>query len=263
MYSVEIRLATASSFVKQILNKILEVIDYVPHSMDLFTNEFEKPKVDIPYNLDFINRNISDEELNSITAVSLYDQYFNRDSNITPFVRIKIKHNANANLELTIRFVSYQNLNRFINDDSLIKNFLPFGSFIYGYFYNQHDVFNQTKEKEQNTSWGKKIEQYGYSFMAAPLMYFGESFFKYFSFTELDKNYELECIEIDSQKIFKLELFELYSNSELNRKIQQEFWIKTQLEDAIMNYQKLHKPQIAVKDRYVLRVKKYKDLKKR
>ncbi|MCZ8297688.1 hypothetical protein [Flavobacterium sp.] len=222
--------------------------------MDIFHNEFKKSKERIAYEKEYILKNLSKSEVDGgITSVSLYDNNSTYE-NTTPFFRFGI-FDTTLNEELvncTFEWVAYQNLDWLIKDEFILNKLLQEDAeLVYLIAYNQNDVYTETQDAKENIglssklfgtkNWGKKEIINGVTFIAAPLMYFGNAYDKVISIEDL-KNYKrANTIKINESKIIKIEIFPLYSNPKEYRKVQEDYWKKLNLEKQIKNYREATK----------------------
>ena len=136
-----------------------------------------------------------------------------------------------------------------------------------GYCYNLEDCFLQSNENisyyklmmgdtsfktkknqfddniiDVSEHWGRSEKACGLEFMAAPLMWFGHSFFYIIPKVDL-LSFKYEAITLSQfEDIVFIKLFDLYSlpSKDENRIKQKEFWLSLGLKEKINNYEKTH-----------------------
>lgn len=133
-------------------------------------------------------------------------------------------------------------------------------NFISGYFYDVYDEREQSLEEKQSiqttdelnpdnwkqvfekidisNNWGRSIDVCGLKFMAAPQMWFGETYFNIISLEKLIKFKYSSLIKYENANMVSIRLFDISdqpSNPE-NRKRQQEYWDFFDLKNIINRY---------------------------
>lgn len=228
----------------------------------------------------FYDKNIADRfallemSLNSLgfipTTMSIYvDWYemyenveYNKESILSTvkgkeYLGIKIDSEANAYSDrIWFRFEKIEGnffsliwSNR--NFDFLLSNsiseFLQTKGFTAGYLFDNGDVYDQTDlaQKNNNPSVvlpGRSIYHWGFQFMAAPLMWFGEPFFKLIAENKLLSFSGATTVfpHNKNSRISHIKLFDPYESPATtpNRTKQMEFWKYFDLERIAFDYDK-------------------------
>lgn len=159
--------------------------------------------------------------------------------------------------------LEWQNINiDFLLNSHSLTMFLSNPNFICGNCCDNGDRFEQSKEEHEyfintdpknpyeiekivekydlSTHWGRSVKTCGLEFMAAPLMWFGEHFYRIIPKQKLLEFSFSSLMNIDDVELVNVKLFDIYDSpsKEHNRKKQKEFWEFFNLENVIAKYKK-------------------------
>jgi hypothetical protein len=207
-------------------------LGFLPNVMTIYLNDrmFE----DIPYNEEFLLSILSEEDIPGITIRNhIYDEtvediWFKLVDTKWEFVSIKW---SNTNLDFLL--------------SGNLANILKIDGFVAGYVFENNDIWEQSAKAKENKESNYTVfpGQYKYvsgmKFMAAPLMWFGKSFFEIIS---KDKLLSFDMAYIDELKysnLVKVKLFDIYDSPDKpeNRLKQKEFWSFFDLDKVISKYE--------------------------
>lgn len=243
MYKIEIKLKIGNIPQKsfELVSSLIDSTKFQATHMDIFL-DFRKPLIK---NQKFDNCNFTDFMKNYPDNITLK----NKTSFENTFKKIEVKFVKVDKLELlqnvTLGFFAEQVNNTLINEFlNIIKED---EDFIYLLAYNFEDSFeysdvNQDVEDCDNKlfNYSKNIKIKGYSFIAAPVMYFGNLYNEVISFHLLLNLKDSFFTKLINEKVIYLELFDLYENpiSDINRQKQKKYWDFLELNNVINNFNK-------------------------
>jgi hypothetical protein len=234
-YTCKLSLLIDKPRVRKVLENYIQSLKFTPHSMDLFYDEFEGLKEKLPYNIDHLLNGIIDEGLDGISSFTLYDSYY-RPKSPSPFFRVKIS-NSNEKFKCHFEWIGYENLDWLVTTNAGLENALFDSDLLYLYFYNQNDVWNQSREKGDET-WGRSLIVHGFVFTAAPIMFFGKACDEGIPYSRLKELRFAEELIIANSEVIRINLFDIYAVPEEkeNRPVQKEFWDVLSLEKLAKEY---------------------------
>lgn len=254
-YFCEIVFVFDESRLLSFIDDAVKVFGFEPKSMDIIIDEFTKPKYEVPYNVNELNKYLK-KLPNSVTLQNEDYDSVNKDN--FAFFRIKIANDTAFPIKTFSFEWSNNNLDFLLKSEEFGKFILAKG-LIYCYCYDQNDVMEQSDNSRINPdfdtpigenegireftnndvdvsqNWGRYLSIHGLEFMAAPLMWFGNEFYKIIS-----KHKLLQLGKALPNETVNIKLFDLYSNpaEEKNRKAQKVFWENLNLEEVVSNYAK-------------------------
>ncbi len=247
-YSCEVKLLVELSFLRNFLREILHETQFIPYRMDVHYNEFKDSTFQVSFEEEFLIKNMALKEMGGITSFTVYDKYYQTE-NPTPFFRFRLNDvSISTTVFCTLEWISFDTLEWFINKEVFSRLLSSKVSLAYAYLYDQKDAFDQNKISTKRgfglrslvheSDWGKKVIVRGYTFMAAPICYFGKEFYDIIPeevFLSLDYS---QSVKINGHKLVEVRLFQLNERPQdsKNRKKQKEFWKKTKLQKAIDGY---------------------------
>lgn len=256
-YACEISIKVEKKMVDDLVVELLDNLLFNPYKMDIFYNEFMKPRHSMNYNKAYLLDNLSKQEMVGITSFSLYPKDYNPE-NVRPFFRLSIAHLDNWDqLRLLLEWVAYDKIYQsLLLENEPMKNILFNSSLIYCYYYDQDDVWEQTNQENGCDNWGKEILVKGFTFIAAPLMYFGEECDSAIPFNSIDALPVSQKIRIKGKELLKVALFDIHdqADKEKNREIQKMFWKSLDLKVLADDYKAKNKID------YIARLKRRSEL---
>lgn len=226
----------------------LNALGFEPIYMDIIFDEFSSSLDDIQYDSDYLRRLLKKNP----STVMLKNKMYDADTGTTDYYWFRLK--LILDTPYKEQFCSFEWSNTsldFILNDNFLNQFLDYKNLIYCYCYDQYDCMNQSNTSVINphfeTSWepgetsrdlilndtndisqhwGRYIKSLEFTFMAAPLMWFGEEYFKIISKEALLKFKDASIINYPSFSLVHIKLFELYDDPAKtdNRQKQKDFW---------------------------------------
>jgi hypothetical protein len=105
---------------------------------------------------------------------------------------------------------------------------------------NPYEIEKIVEKYDLSKHWGRSENTCGLEFMAAPLMWFGENFYRIIPKQKLLEFRFASLISIEEVELVHVKLFDIYDSpaKELNRAIQKEFWSFFNLEEVVAKYKK-------------------------
>ena len=223
---------------KDLLKTSQKMLGFSPELMTIYIST-DKMFENISYDENFLLRILSENPL----SIKLMNQSYNIESDNLWF-RIKTEG------DFISASWSNKNLNFLLTND--IYQFFRLPGFVAGYAYNNDDVFYQTNDAKtalKDNYPGRSKFTCGMQFMAAPIMWFGDSFFKNISKSKL---LEFKKTSEIIPGILEIKLFDLYESpqNDENRSIQKYYWSFFDLESVIANFEKIYNsdPHQALRD---------------
>lgn len=243
-----------------LLNQALNVLGFTPSYMSIFFNEFEKSLDDITYDKEYLLKCTRNKPHFHVTINQQLYSVENRETNNW----FKFIVNADSPFGLNTCSLEWSNIQLdFLLNEKIIKSFLQNPNFIYCYCYNQYDVSHQSNGRvdsfienypnqpyrivknfmdddviDISQHWGRFVSTRGITFMAAPLMWFGQEYLKIISKESL-LNFTEASVANDTD-IVHIKLFDLYADPAIpeNRKRQKDFWQTFDLQKKLEQYEK-------------------------
>lgn len=244
MYKVEIKLKISDISKKStdLVFSLINESDFQATHMDILMN-YSKPL-------------LQNQKFDNITFIKLMGKYpdsitLNNKSNIKSFFqKIEIKFVNVDKIDLlqnvTLSFFTDNINNTFI--DGFIKILQEERDFIYLYAYNFDYAFDESNislEKfddghDKLLNYGRNLKIKGYSFIAAPIMYFGELYSEVITFPLLFSLKDIFSVKFINEKVVCLKLYDLYDDPtiESNRQRQKEYWDFLETNSIINNFTK-------------------------
>ena len=244
-----------------LLKSALDKLGFYPKFMDIYFNEMKDSFDDIPYDSNYL-RKILKRDSGTITIKSqLYDDGKRETNN---WFRIGFNIDSPFGLDTCLFEWSNADLDFLLSDDRF-DFFLCSPNLMYCYVYDQYDCMNQSNERidsyiinypgraynvvknfmnvdvvDVSQHWGRYISTRGITFMAAPLMWFGNEYFKIVPKDVLLKFNGASIVSCSSFDLVRVRLFDLYDGAEKeeNRLRQEEFWRQLDLQKKAEQYEK-------------------------
>lgn len=244
-----------------LLADALKVLGFEPKYMSIFFDEFEKPLDDIVYDEEYFFELLKRRPGTITIKSQLYDEDKRETNN---WFRFKLHLDRPYDSDLFSFEWSNTNL-KFLVESDKFSIFLSSKNLIYCYCYDQYDCMNQSNERVDNfienypnqsykiiknfmeadaidisEHWGRYINTLEMTFMAAPLMWFGEQYFKIISKEALLKFKGASIINYPFFSLVHIKLFEFYDDPSKaeNRERQKAFWKTFDLQKKAEQYEK-------------------------
>lgn len=243
-----------------LLNRALDILGFTPNYMSIFFNESEKSLDDITYDKDYLLKCTRNKPHYHVTINQQLYSIEKRETNHW----FKFVVNADSPFGLNTCSLEWSNVQiDFLLNEKIIRSFLQSPNLIYCYCYNQYDVSDQSNERVESfienypgqpykivknfmdddvidisQHWGRVVTTRGITFMAAPLMWFGEEYFKIIPKESLLKFNGASVV--DDTNIVHIKLFDLYAAPVIpeNRQRQKDFWQTFDLQKKAEQYEK-------------------------
>ena len=232
-----------------ILKEVVNVLGFTPSIMYLHS---EESSVDVTY---------TEQELvtfvgNGFSFIHILNKEYDESEDYYWF---RITHHQDYKI---LQLEWHNNNLDFLLNTLTLRSILKSQNFIFGYANDIIDKADQSKKEVQrivgtdpndpykwesvvekidtSTHWGRSENTCGLEFMAAPLMWFGEHFYKIISKQELLEFRFSSLIIFEEVDLVSVKLFDIYDSpaKEQNRAIQKEFWKFFNLEKVIAKYRK-------------------------
>ena len=243
-----------------LLTNALDVLGFEPTYMAIFFNEFEKPLDDITYDKKYLFEILKSAPISITLKSQLYDEGKRETNN---WFRIKLYLDRPYDSDSCSFEWNNTNLD-FLIDSDKFSVFLSSPNLVYAYCYDQYDCMNQSNNRidsfvlehpnksykiakdhlnddviDVSKHWGRYVNTLEFTFMAAPLMWFGEDYFKIIPKEKLLKFKGAILINHFSFDLVHIQLFALYDDPSMikNRERQQMFWETFDLEKKAVQYE--------------------------
>ena len=239
----------------------LKLLGFEPKYMTIFFDEFEKSLDDIVYNEEYLFKLLRKRPGTITIKSQLYDED-TRETN--HWFRFGLSIDSPFGLDTCSLEWSNTSLNFLVESDKFII-FLNSQNLIYAYCYDQYDCMNESNNRidsfireypnrpyklakdhldddviDISEHWGRYVSTRGITFLAAPLMWFGEEYFKIIPKEALLKFKGASIINYPSFNLVHIKLFELYDDPAKtdNRQRQKDFWKTLDLQKKAEQYEK-------------------------
>jgi hypothetical protein len=253
----------ANDFFLQGLNNI----GFQPEVMQIYINNDTKALLDIKYDPSLINSYLSKEAPSIQIQNKIYDI-----SNTEDFRWFKKGINFGYQ---TNSLVWFHNQLDFLLEKKEIHNFIKSPNFIFGYCCDSYDNSDQTntdieyfktKHPEQpyeitkdhmgwkildtSQNWGRSIVAGGIEFVVAPLMWFGDKFYRIIPKEKIISFDKASIISFDGIERLQINLFDLYDDpaKKENRGLQRKFWDFFDFKKTIENFNDEREDEIGITD---------------
>jgi hypothetical protein len=217
----------------KLLTTAITSLGFEPHYMSVYFTDMKTSLDDISFDCDRLFNLLKGKSGTVTINHQLYDEEKGETNN---WFRLKLVVNSPFGLDTCSFEWSNTNLNFLLNGNK-IKDSLTTPKMIYAYCYDQDDNMNQSDEDmgDISNNWGRYVDAKGFIFMAAPLMWFGDEYFKIISKDELLKFDDASLISYSYFDLVHVKLFELYDDPEKpeNRAKQESFWKSFDLQNRI------------------------------
>jgi len=245
-----------------LLGNALNALGFEPIYMDIFFDEFSSSLNDIQYDSEYFFRILEKKP----GIVMLKNRIYDADAGTTDYSWFRFKLILNTPYNEQFCSLEWSNTSLdFLLNDNLLNQFLSYQNLIYCYCYDQYDCMNQSNTSAINPNfetplesgetssdfilndaidisqhWGRYIKSLEFTFMAAPLMWFGEEYFKIIPMEVLLKFKDASIINHPTFSLGHIKLFELYDDPAKtdNRQKQKEFWKTFDLQKKAKQYEK-------------------------
>lgn len=240
----------------------LQVLGFEPLYMDIYIDEFSNSLDDIRYDTDYV----FDLAQKKPSTILLKNKIYDADTRTTDFFWFRFRLSIDSPFGLDTCSFEWSNNNlEFLVNNNLFNTFLNSTNLIYCYCYNQFDCMRQSNASMNNPDfekpwkpgemsrdfilnnaidvsehWGRYVSTRGVTFMAAPLMWFGEEYFKITAKEALLKFTGASLVNYPSLDLVHIKLFDLYDDpsKKENREKQKFFWKTFDLQKKIEQYEK-------------------------
>jgi hypothetical protein len=243
----------------ELLSMAIKVLGFEPRYMNILFDEFSESLKDIEFDENYLFTLLRKTPSSIIIKNKLYEE-----DNPQNFCNFSFRITKDEHFSLQSCSLSWLNKNlNFLIDSDYFKSFLGFENLVYNYCYNQYDCYEQSNTSRRNPDfdkpikpgestrefilhdidisehWGRVLSIRGMSFMAAPLMWFGEGFYRIISKEKLLKFKYASLASPPSFNLVHVKLFELYDDPSKgeNRNKQKEFWNFFDLQNRIKQYE--------------------------
>lgn len=263
LYSCKIEFKAKRTGVNDVFRYLFQLVkidsQYKTH---LFYNEFDKDKSG-DYDLDFVLDNLSKKELDGLITCATFNHKSNKGQ---PGISIKLRlSDSTLANEYTTFDVEWYNLPsvKFIENHLVILDELTKKDVIPTFLiaYNNNDAIQQSSkwlDGDISAFYSRMVVVYGKTFIAAPLMIFGNSYFEIVPVKKLLNYSSAKKIEINNQIFVICQLFGLHDNPELHREAQKQYWSDLNMEKWIKRYQNNKQKFIRKNGGFYRRIEKYK-----
>jgi len=240
----------------------LKVLDFEPVYMDIFFDEFSSSLDDIRYDVEYLFELLEKKP----GTVTLKNKIYDAEAGTTNYCWFRFKLILETPYKEEFCSLEWSNSRLdFLFNNNLFNEFLSSQNLIYCYCYDQYDCMNQSSTSAINPDfekpwesgetsrdfilkdaidisehWGRYIKSLEFTFMAAPLMWFGEEYFKIIPKEALLKFKGASIIDYPSLNLVYIKLFDLYDDPAKadNRQRQKDFWKTFDLQKIAEQYEK-------------------------
>jgi hypothetical protein len=246
-YACNIMFEYEEKYVEGLIDYAIGNLGFSAAYMDIFFVGMRKSLDDVRFSTKELFKQLKPKPGVITIKQQLYDEDNRKTNN---WVRLKLIFGAASGLNLFSMEWSNTNLNFLIGNSHFVKFLLTSEKLLYCYCYDQYDCMNQTNEqvnffKENYPSapikviknymgddiidvsqhWGRYLTTKGITFMAAPLMWFGQKCFKFIPKENLMRFGGIS-LGNSSTDLVHIKLFDLYGNPSdpENREMQRRFW---------------------------------------
>ncbi|HLA58927.1 MAG TPA: hypothetical protein VK622_09210 [Puia sp.] len=245
-----------SEIVPVFFKNALHVLGFRPLYMDVFIDENN-----ILYDIEFNESEVFSFLDKGVTTVVLKNQLYDESGNNHWF-----RFSIDKTYYNVIRLQWLDERLDFLIDSSYFQSLLNPNFLICGYCYDHDDVFLESNTdiryymSKNNSSpyattknqfgddiidvsknWGRSESACGLEFLAAPLMWFGKSFFEIIPKGDFLK-FESGIVKNNNDEMISITLFDLVDlpMKHENRRKQENFWLSFDLKNKIESYRKSH-----------------------
>jgi hypothetical protein len=229
-----------------LLTRALKILGFEPKYMALFFDEYEKPIDDISFDEERLIELLKKQPSTVTIKNELYEE--GGKENLKWF---RLSHSIDTPFSLKTISLEWSNSNLdFLLTSSEFKLLLSSKSLLYCYCYNQSDCMEQSNTRidyftrnhpnepfkvtknhlgddiiDTSEHWGRYVKVQDLIFMAAPLMWFGGSFFQIITRDELLSFEESSIVDFNGTENVYVMLFDLYDDpsKKENREVQKNF----------------------------------------
>ena len=252
LYTCNLILAVPVRGVPALIEKAVDCIKFAPATMDVFFNEFKAAEHRVPFDrIKLINSISQFDGDGGITSVALYDAA-STPKRPTPFFRARIDLTLSGEYPiLTLEWVAHESVDYLIDDHCVIRLFVGGHAEILSCIaFDQDDAFEQSQAQDQRTTlqkllrtdyWGRSETVFGMTFIAAPIMIFGEGFEQVIPRASLLKSDKARTLKIAGKTFVEVTLTDLYGAPAQGRAAQQAFWKTVSLAKCIRTYRESEK----------------------
>lgn len=228
-YVCELYFDKKKSNQQELMKLALQNLGFKPNIMSIYITMDEMYE-EVSYNEDLLFSILFKEDDSGITIIQhLYDE-----NTTNPWFRL-------SKIEGDFFSLKWSNKNLDFLLTEIITSFLKMDGFAAGYVFDNKDVWEQNKEAKENQNLSKDYPgQFKYvcgmQFMAAPLMWFGKSFFEIISKDELLKFSKAQKLNTD---LVEVKLFNIYESPKKieNRQTQKSFWTFFELDKVVNKFE--------------------------
>jgi hypothetical protein len=252
-----------------VVTDILQKLGFEPLYFDVFFDEFKKVKEDLSFDAGKIISLLSKEKPGVLTIKSaLYDDLGNNENYNWVRIRLNIEDGTDETIGKTF-LLEWSNIGNldFLMSSQLFADLLKHEDLVYCYCYDSKDAMQQSNTNYNEFSkeplpdgvvltlnewgdriidisknWGRMQTVRSITFMAAPLMWFGQGFDTVLKLKEMRKFKYARYDDLEKGPVY-IELLKLGSNPSLpeNRLKQKEYWDFLSYHDTIRKYDKANR----------------------
>ena len=249
-----------------VVKDILQKLGFDPLYFDVFFDEFKKPKNDLSFDAGKIISLLLKEKPGVVTIKSaLYDDLGDNEAYNWVRIRLNIDDGTDETIGKTF-LLEWSNTGTldFLMSSQIFADLLKHEDLIYCYCYDSKDAMQQSDSSYNEFSkeplpdgvvltlndwgdriidiaknWGRMQTVRSITFMAAPLMWFGQGFDKVLRLKEMRKFKYARHEDLEKGPVY-IELFKLGDNPAApeNRLKQKEYWDFLSYHDTIRKYDK-------------------------
>lgn len=265
-YGCEILIRYDESGFGIVLKDILQKLGFEPLYFDVFFDEFKKRKEDLSFDAEKIISLLSNEKPGVVTIKNaLYDDLGNNEAYNWVRIRLNIEDGTDETIGKTF-LLNWSNTETldFLISSQVFTSLLKHENLIYCYCYDSNDATQQSNTNYNEFSkeplpdgvvltrndvgdriidtaknWGRMQTVRSVTFMAAPLMWFGQGFDKVLRLKDLRKFKYARQEDLEKGPVY-IELYQLGEGPSLpeNRLRQKEYWDFLSYHDTIRKYDK-------------------------
>jgi hypothetical protein len=207
------------NFVELVNKSISILLDFTPKYMCIYFNEYKS--INKVYDKQYLYELL----LENPSSIELISEKYN-EKNTDNYKIMNIQKHNSYYMDLDITKIN----SSLIFDSNTISEFLGFNGFVCGYCYNNSYIesnvfFNNIRFKSSEYEYLSFISTYGISFVAAPIIWFGNPMFEILDKKIFLNNFTCEIININNNYIYKLNLYSIDESSKIDFVLEKQNYI--------------------------------------